>query len=149
MDNSWKKPSSFLPWKQISLAKIDFGCCTLPTGLRRQLKKKYIYIIQDVILNHLSILGVIYPCTLLLCARSTFGLEEHQEHHRLSLWEQSGMLHCQAELGLGMASMAARVAVKGRPNPCMCPGWQSPAQDWLPAVGSRRANGNSPPCGSD
>lgn len=40
MDNSWKKPSSFLPWKQISLAKIDLGCCTLPTGLNRQFLEK-------------------------------------------------------------------------------------------------------------
>lgn len=52
----------------------------------------------------------------------TLGLVEGQELcHRLSLWEQSGMLQCQAELGLGMASVAAMVPCKRKTQPLYMP----------------------------
>lgn len=64
-------------------------------------------------LIHLCILGVVYACALLPCASSIFELVAGQELcHRLSLWEQNGMLRCQTELGLGVASMAAMVPCK-------------------------------------
>lgn len=94
------------------------------------------------------------PLQLLLCARNIFGL----------LWPcgwwqvRSCATGCPCEKRVG--SFTAKLSwdwvwhpwqqwclVKGKPN--TCPGWKGPAQDWLPAVGSRRANGNSPPCGSD
>lgn len=65
------------------------------------------------------------------------------------------MLRCRGEPVLGAAFMAGRVpfplqnqdltlvrAMGGRVK-------QQPAQDWVAAVGSRRADGNPPPCGSD